>query len=684
MDHQQPPPPPTQLRPSACSRFFNITELVLSLATLLDRAVIANLCLTNRRINCICTPLLYSVQDFFMATTVNTARILNTPEARSAFARNIQNVLHVNSGPMFASFYYNCLLLAYTTSQNLEQDFSLRPLLTATEVERVARGAAGVPPVAGDLRNTIMMPMGLMTNLVSFTYYAYVGSRFLKHPAFVFSARIPKIRQAQIFWILQQCPNLTDLTMDLLLSKEQELVSLAQVLPKLRSLKRLDFTVTTDLSKDWSQLVPTLVFSAPGSVEYLEMGLDDIDYFDFDQIPVIWDEQDPQEPNSTSAARDRSDQLPEEMTRPRDVWTGERRQEQPLMHLRRLHIASFAQVSPSDIAAIFAHCPALVELHIPDLDEGADVRRVARHIAESCPWITQVFQHGRVVDDRQLTLEIVRAIEEQKLEVLLFWGFLGGDDLIPVTLQRHSTVLRELRLKDCIRLSSKSIQTVLCTGQGLEVFRIEPSRPAMSCITLEDAITVEWVCKGVKQLRLEFKIGATIPPSPDVYYKRLEKEVPLVLTEDERAQFSLLEILYHRIGALVELEHLDMRAVVECNDEIPFQYSYRDVSFPGMLSLRDEILGKPGYLDLFGGLKKLRSLNGSVRAKTDETRVTVGQRECEWLNENWPLLEDVDLCSYRPRDEFLDNVHGRDQRTCFAWLKKRRPKLNLKGPDPVM
>ncbi|KAK5808451.1 hypothetical protein F5H01DRAFT_352121 [Linnemannia elongata] len=206
----------------------------------------------------------------------------------------------------------------------------------------------------------------------------------------------------------------------------------------------------------------------------------------------------------------------------------------------------------------------------------------------------------------------------------------------------------------------------------------------MSCITLEDAITVEWVCKGVKQLRLEFKIGATIPPSPDVYYKRLEKEVSLVLTEDERAQFSLLEILYHRIGALVELEHLDMRAVVECNDEIPFQYLYRDVSFPGMLSLRDEIVGKPGYLDLFGGLKKLRSLNGSVRAKTDETRVTVGQRECEWLNENWPLLEDVDLCSYRPRDEFLDNVHGRDQRTCFAWLKKRRPKLNLKGSDPVM
>ncbi|KAF9549197.1 hypothetical protein EC957_004497 [Mortierella hygrophila] len=406
------------------------------------------------------------------------------------------------------------------------------------------------------------MPIGTMTNLVSFTYHAYLPVRSLNHPAFVFSARLPKTRQAQIFWILQQCPHLTSLTIDLLLSKEQELVSLAKALPTLRSLKRLDFTATTDLSKDWSQLVPTLVFSAPASTECLEIWLDDIYDSDFNDVSVIWDEQDPQEPDSSSAAGDRLDQLPEEMTRPRDAWTGELRRKQPLSHLHRLRIASFAQVSPTDMAAIFAHCPALVELHIPDLDEGADVRRVARCIAESCPRITQVFQHGEVGDDRQLTLEIVRAVEEQKLEVLLFSGFQGADDLIPVMLQRHSTVLRELRLKDCIQLSSKSIQKILCTGQGLEVLRIESIRPAMSFITLEDAVAVEWVSKNVKQLRLEFKIGATIPPSPDAYYKRLGKEVPLVLTEDERAQFSLLETLYRRIGALVELEHLDMRAVV--------------------------------------------------------------------------------------------------------------------------
>ncbi|KAF8945539.1 hypothetical protein BGZ47_002484 [Haplosporangium gracile] len=603
----------------ACSRFFNISELVLTLTSLLDRGAIANLCLTDHRLKNICTPLLYSVQDFFTETAVSIAQILDTPEAMAAFARNIQSIHQVTSGPLFASFYYNCMLLAHTavaaaSLEDLEQDSSGRPLLTA----------AGRP--------------------------------------------------------ISQNPSGSDI----LDPTTKKLVPLAKVLPTLRGLKRLDFTITTDLTKDLPQLVPTLVFSAPESVECLEMELDDIDEFGYDQVSVIWDERDPQEQSLSSlAAVDTTELLPKERTRPRDVWTSERRQERPLIHLRRLYIDSFAQVSPIDMAAIFAHCPALVDLHIPDLDEHADVRRVARSIAQSCPRISQVLQHGRVDDEQQLTLEIARAVEEQKLEGLLFSGFQGSDDLIPVMLQRHSTVLRELRLNDCIRLSSKSIQKVLCTGRVLEVFRVEPYRPALSCIFLEDAVATEWVCKDIKQLRLEIKIGATIPPSPDAYYKRVEEEAPLVLTEVERAHFSLLETLYRQIASLTKLEHLDIRTVVEYSEEIACRYSYHDVSFPGMLSLGDEKVGRPGYLDLFGGLKKLRSLNGSVRAKTDETRVMVGQRECEWLSAHWPLLEVLDLCSYRPGDDFLNDVCGRDERTCFRWLKERR-KLNLKRPYPHM
>lgn len=681
MDHQQPPAPTTQLQ-SACKRFFNIAELVLALTPHLDRNAIAKLCQINRRMYTICIPNLYAVQDFFMGTAPSTARILNTPEATSAFARNIQNVHRVTSGPLFASFYYNCLLLASTPSQDLEQ-VSSGQLLTG---EAGARKEGWVsPPSAADPRTAKMIPIGPMTNLVSFTYHAYFPTRSLTHSAFVPSTQYPKTRQAQIFWILQQCPHLTSLKMDLLFAEEQELVVLARTLPTLCGLKKLDFTITADLSKDWSQLVPTLVFSAPASLEWFDIGLEDLDEFYYDQVSVKWSDQEDQEKQEdSSAAALYGTELPK-VIRPRDIWTSERRQELPLMHLRQLHIASFAQVSPTDMAAIFAHCPALVELHLPDLENGSDVRMIAGYVGESCPRISQVFQHGRDGDDQQLTLEIVRALEEQTLQVMSFSGLQGGDGLISEMLQRHSTVLRELRLADYIRLSSKSIQKILSTGRGLEVLRLEPYRPELSCITLEDAAEVEWVCKEVKHLRLEFKIGATIPPSPDAYYKRVERgEVPLVLTKDERAHFSLLETLYRQVGALVKLEHLDMRAVAECSGDDVHRYAYGDVSFPGMLSLGDEISGRPGYLDLFGGLKMLRSLNGSVRANTDETRVTVGQQECEWLSVHWPLLEDLDFCSYRLRDDILLDVYGKDERTCFRWLKECHPKLNLKGLGPHM
>lgn len=63
------------------------------------------------------------------------------------------------------------------------------------------------------------------------------------------------------------------------------------------------------------------------------------------------------------------------------------------------------------------------------------------------------------------------------------------------------------------------------------------------------------------------------------------------------------------------------------------------VSFPGMLSLGDAAHGRPGYLRLLGGLKKLKKLVGFVLANTTETRLTMGLREVVWIDEHWPLLQ---------------------------------------------
>ncbi|KAK3846514.1 MAG: hypothetical protein J3R72DRAFT_433970 [Linnemannia gamsii] len=653
--------PPPAAADSASSRCFSITELVFDVTTFLERGAIAQFSQVNRNLNSICAPLLYSNQDFFMATSVNTIRILDSLESMSAFARNIHMVHRVVTGPLFASFYYHCLRLAH------QEQGTARPLL-----EEVF----GASSLAVDPQTRTMIPVGPMTNLTTFTYYAYYSKRFLKHHAFVHSTQYPRIRQAQLFWTLQQLLHLTNLTMDVLVNDEQDIISLVMALPELRSLKRLDFTITRDPAEDWSQMIPAIVFSLPASIECFEIGLQEIEDFDYDQIEHFWPDQSEEEDSATDATEFANSWMTRKKRRLRDAWSSQ--DQPPLEHLRQLHIASLAQVSFDDISAIFGRCSALVELHIPDLDDGADLAsRVAKCIGKSCPRITHMYQHGREGDDHGLTLAIMNALQEQLLELFRFSGLCGSDDLLAATLTRHSTVLRDLQLTDSVWLSSKSIQKILSTGHALEVFRIEPYRHDRACLTLEDAVAVEWVCKGIKHLQLALLTGAMILPAEDVYYKR---PAPIVLTKEERKRFAKLEALYRRIGSLVELVHLKLSTIpVGTGLDDQYRYTSDDVSFDAMLSLGDETTGRPGYLSLFAGLKKLKSLNGSVRARTHETRVTMGQRECEWMDANWPSLIEANFCSYRAWDEL-----GRDTRTCFQWLQGRRPRLNMKGPGPHM
>ncbi|KAG0371705.1 hypothetical protein BGX24_001301 [Mortierella sp. AD032] len=523
--------PPAAAADSASSRCFSITELVFDVTTFLERGAIAQFSQVNRNLNSICAPLLYSNQDFFMATSVNTIRILDSLESMSAFARNI----HMEQG-------------------------TARPLL-----EEVF----GASSLVADPQTRTMIPVGPMTNLTTFTYYAYYSKRFLKHHAFVHSTQYPRIRQAQLFWTLQQLLHLTNLTMDMLVNDEQDIISLVMALPELRSLKRLDFTITRDPAEDWSQMIPAIVFSLPASIECFEIGLQEIEDFNYDQIEHFWPDQSEEEDSATDATEFANSRMRRKKRRLRDAWSSQ--DQPPLEHLRQLHIASLAQVSFDDISAIFGRCPALVELHIPDLDYGADLAsRVAKCIGKSCPRITHMYQHGGEGDDHGLTLAIMNALQEQLLELFRFSGLCGSDDLLAATLTRHLTVLRDLQLTDSVWLSSKSIQKILSTGHALEVLRIEPYRHDRACLTLEDAIAVEWVCKGIKHLQLALLTGAMILPAEDVYYKR---PAPIVLTKEERKRFVKLEALYRRIGSLVELVHLKL-STIPVGTGLDDQYRY--------------------------------------------------------------------------------------------------------------
>ncbi|KAG0073635.1 hypothetical protein BGZ90_011425, partial [Linnemannia elongata] len=48
---------------------------------------------------------------------------------------------------------------------------------------------------------------------------------------------------------------------------------------------------------------------------------------------------------------------------------------------------------------------------------------------------------------------------------------------------------------------------------------------------------------------------------------------------------------------------------------------------------------RPGYLNWFGVLTKLKGLGGSFSANTDGTRVTMGWAEARWMASHWQYVE---------------------------------------------
>ncbi|KAF9156502.1 hypothetical protein BG015_004714 [Linnemannia schmuckeri] len=93
---------------------------------------------------------------------------------------------------------------------------------------------------------------------------------------------------------------------------------------------------------------------------------------------------------------------------------------------------------------------------------------------------------------------------------------------------------------------------------------------------------------------------------------------------DSRAIQSIL------VGcALTELRSLDLRALFFDPEEADREITerYWETTFPGLLSLKNETTGRPGYLQLLDGLTKLTLLDGSVSATTEEAKATIGMME---------------------------------------------------------
>lgn len=158
--------------------------------------------------------------------------------------------------------------------------------------------------------------------------------------------------------------------------------------------------------------------------------------------------------------------------------------------------------------------------------------------------------------------------------------------------------------------------------------------------------------------RLCLSVSVTLPssslPADIQYVPSYLKTPPVPLTEDEGHIFTQLEVFYRQIGKQTNMQYLRLhRPVVYRPGEI--QRIGEMALFPGLLSLKENVAGRPGYLDFLKGLSQLREIGGDVATETLHYQMAEDAPEVDWILENWPCLS-FHECGIFPRSRVPHRV----------------------------
>ncbi|KAG0283263.1 hypothetical protein BGZ96_012364 [Linnemannia gamsii] len=319
----------------------------------------------------------------------------------------------------------------------------------------------------------------------------------------------------------------------------------------------------------------------------------------------------------------------------------------------------------SNVHLIFAHCPNVKKLAMSAVTGNEDALIVARLIGTACPKISSL-QYGSTYSDAldSLPFRIMDSLPAQQVANLTYNGTLVSftDYTNNNSLRRHSASMRSIVITGQLLVAMISASAILKECHALETCRISFEWRTGHYTTLADAVEFSWSCTKLTRLTLAIS-GCELPVEPGVkpYYNRPS---PITLTNAESQHLTQLEALYRQIGMLTRLTFLKLIMVkLGGQGQVDVNLMDAPASFPALLNLENAWIGRPGYLHHLSGLRKLKRLEGSFRADTEETRATMDYPELIWMDQNWPVLEYADF--FRR----LDHV-----RKPFKWLRDKRVK----------
>ncbi|KAG0276440.1 hypothetical protein BGZ96_003280 [Linnemannia gamsii] len=470
---------------------------------------------------------------------------------------------------------------------------------------------------------------------------------------------------SQVCWMIQLSPQLDKLTVKSLPTRGALEVSfLVGIIAGMSTLKALDvgiFLSTISDSTEWFRIWADFTQRAPSSLQKLAFYLDYMGSLAGDEADGIFG----------------GTEVMAESPQRQDVL--------PALTELGLLVPSFhdSTIPVNDIRKVLERCPNLDKISVHHLNVWTDESALADVLPDCCPQLRRITHDAYLSERSARSLNaLMMTLPQGQLKELEYKSYSGDLNIIGSTklaILRHSSSLQRIVFESCGVSQSRSIGLVLSECIGLEELELCPNNGFWaSCTYLEDAVAaMPWACTNIRHLSIA--IARTALPGDPVYktsgqepfYNRSE---PTALSEEESAQFTLLERLFQQIGSLAELRRLNLRSFITIGVRRMVEgQDYLKNTFPGMMSLGDVETGRRGFLDLLGGLRKLQEICGSVYASTPEGRATVGWAEARWMHDNW---SDLRVAEYYFKDE--------EPEEHFQWLRDQRQrwKLELFGLPP--
>ncbi|KAG0063586.1 hypothetical protein BGZ89_009778, partial [Linnemannia elongata] len=299
--------------------------------------------------------------------------------------------------------------------------------------------------------------------------------------------------------------------------------------------------------------------------------------------------------------------------------------------------------------SVFTRCPSLKTLRLkqPSAPAGVDGTDIGR----ICPDLRDISYDGSSDMDGndKWPLEVMETLRENQMESLEYQSasHCRLDDATAVkTLLRHSSSLWQIKIISPV--TSSAVRMILETCKALEVLQI-----SRSTVELCDAIASPWACSKMTSLTLSIKISPSSSPPGTEFVPSYLQEPPTPLSAGEKNIFTQLEVFYRQIGKLTGLRHLNIdRTEYSEHGSIVGRSNLRDRPLPGMLILSTNRAGRPGFLDLLGGLSKLETVEGAIFPETADRMMSEFTREFTWISA-LNQLQSLDLYLYDDKTSFF-------------------------------